>query len=359
MKIKAYLCVGYLTSNSVSAQPASKSSKAAALVPSPGLYQYLQNEDYGIIDRKKFKIDLSLQVISPEVTDAFLLARNKYMTVITGDIEDVNVAAILKGDPEYPRFNRCDNPLPEVIDDLYICGSESPIDGAGTSAGNIFATVYFPTLLPTGNIVLDPYDLPTFIQNGLLNTMIMDYVGDIILFLRLNEKLTDVIDVAEFKYIGKYGNKVWQDDWKCLGTPPLYSNNGDIGWDINCLPFEVMSAPRRYLDSSLFGGTSKLSKLSIAAFKDFGYEVNPKAADKYDGKDTTCCSTNTNSASMMMSSSSRPDLPEESKEYAIAQGRKMFNITTAVTGTSSSPVVVGTVMIEVNGYFYAVDVTDE
>ena len=132
-----------------------KSSKA--LVPSPGLlwYQYLQNKDFGTIDPTKYDIDLSLQVVNQATTDAFVRARNRWMKVITGDVLDINVGDILDslpGEVVESDVDFCDNPLPEVIDDVHICGTEVEIDGKGIF-GNIIG--YF-----SPGLSRDPSDYP-------------------------------------------------------------------------------------------------------------------------------------------------------------------------------------------------------
>ena len=66
---------------------------------------------------------------------------------------------------------------------------------------------------------------------------------------------------------------------------------------------------------------SKLLKLSVATFQDLGYKVNYAAADKYDGRNTTCCFTGNDSVSL---ESIQPALSESAKEYATDIGRKLW-----------------------------------
>ena len=93
-------------------------------------------------DKEKFNIDLSLELYSTldeaVYRDAYILARNKWMEVITGDLPSYPLKSI--PNDVYWR-GQCTNPLPSSIDDLHICGRDKYIDGQGDDInGDIFGS---------------------------------------------------------------------------------------------------------------------------------------------------------------------------------------------------------------------------
>ena len=69
-----------------------------------------------------------------ENTKAFVDARNKWMQAIDRD----NLST-WQSDQVISPLDTCTNPMPQFIDDVYICGREEDIDGAGneTTGENI------------------------------------------------------------------------------------------------------------------------------------------------------------------------------------------------------------------------------
>jgi hypothetical protein len=245
-------------------------SPAEALVPSPGnppegypASGFLQNRDFGKINKNEYNIDLSLQVLDTSTIDAFVKARERWMTVITGDIEDVNVTEALLNVtgmtgvvPEtHVMIDACGNPLPELIDDVHFCALEATIDGAGWMDVqwpnakyyyNIMAIVY-PVLLRddgkviSGNIIFDTCDATNMMNLGLWDDFILKAMGTVLgtMPLAINTK-TALVNGTN--YVGGYGNDIWSS-WGCSGNPPL-------AYDVYRVPANPTESPTESPSSS-------------------------------------------------------------------------------------------------------------
>ena len=89
-------------------------------------------------------------------------------------------------------------------------------------------------------------------------------------------------------YQGAKGISVWRNDWGCSGTPPIELDGGPgtAGGHFDEVCFGNM-----LMTGYLNGGVSNpLSKLSIAALDDMGYDVDYSAADPYTPP-SSCCSS--------------------------------------------------------------------
>ncbi len=174
------------------------------LVPSPGnppegytAAGFLQNCDYGDIDRNKYNIDLSIQVLNPSTIEAFVKASKRWTKVITGDVPDSNVTeALLTVNLPDIFVNVCGNQLPRVIDDVHICTVEGKIDGAGTTLFGGFRYNIVAFVLPgivqidtkkdsyqklvTGNIVFDSCDAARLIKMGIWEDFVLKDMGIVI-----------------------------------------------------------------------------------------------------------------------------------------------------------------------------------
>ena len=152
-------------------------SPVPALVPSPNCvagYTCLQNGDYGVINNDIFNIDLNLELVDTEnTTKAFVDARNKWMQAIDRDNLPTR-----QSDLFISPLDTCTNPMPQFIDDVYICGREEDIDGAGNEtnivgfAGPIFGRTgggeppYDFWLTITARMVFDTYDINRLVEEG-------------------------------------------------------------------------------------------------------------------------------------------------------------------------------------------------
>ena len=140
----------------------------AGLVPAPTCVDddditCLQNSDFGELDPTRYNIDLNLETVDVSSTDAYNIARNKWMEIITGDLSDVD------GD-DISDNTDCENDQPEVIDDLYICGRDVDLGDVGGVLGRanvLFTrTVGGKTTAVTGFMEFDINDIPIKIEEG-------------------------------------------------------------------------------------------------------------------------------------------------------------------------------------------------
>jgi hypothetical protein len=373
------------------------------LVPSPGLlwgYQYLQNSDFGISDPSRYNIDLSLEVVNPATTAAFVSARKRWMEIITGDVLDINVPSTLEDSGKVESdVDACDNMLPEVIDDVHICGKEIEIDGEGGDSGNILGffsinLARIPATYPdnrfayqtiAGNIQFDTFDANKLIKKGLWDELLLRVMGFVIGYGLLVPsgviKSVCYFGCTISPYNGTNGNEIWSEDWGCLTeTPPLVSDFTPTNfwfptafWDASCLANELMAVHSGpfFPDQDSPSPKAKISKLTIAAFEDLGFEVDYDAADDYDGSDTTCCSTppttatTTANVTALASDHENPSLSDKAREYATSHGLELLrkrnnnrsNQQNIEGGQQVKEMV--TVMIEENGHIYNVAVSSE
>jgi len=99
--------------------------------------------------------------------DVFLSAAARWEEVITGDLLDFESRRLSSGPPDGCTY-------PEIIDDLYICGSFEFIDGKSNQIGFGKATFLRPgTNLPmAGEMIFDEDDLQQLKDLGLLESLV-------------------------------------------------------------------------------------------------------------------------------------------------------------------------------------------
>ena len=137
----------------------------------------------------------------------------------------------------------------------------------------------------TGNIFFDTYDAPKLIKKGQFDELILRAMGVAIGFGNLNYP-AGLVDTG--KYVGDNGKAIWSEDWGCTtDAPPLqfFFSLALMGfgytWDASCLTNELMAYSGPFFPDGFETPPpkAKLSKLTIAAFEDLGFEVNYDAAD--------------------------------------------------------------------------------
>ena len=115
-------------------------------------------------------MDLTLEVVTQLSIDAYTRAHEKFTSVIVGDLPSVQSDQISDNDP-------CANSLPDVIDDVHICGREVPIDGTLNIVGQ--ATWLFAREINgkwtavTGFMNFDCADTQFLSDKSLLDTLIL------------------------------------------------------------------------------------------------------------------------------------------------------------------------------------------
>jgi Big-like domain-containing protein/leishmanolysin len=215
---------------------------------------------------------------------AFANAESRWESLITGDLEDVDLSAGV-GDcgPGSPAIN-------ESIDDLLILVTLDSIDGPGNvlgSAGPCFIR-NTDNLSVLGAMVFDTTDLQDVESAGLLNALILHEMGHVLGFGSLwptdslladpslppnngiDPHFTGAQALSSFNSIGGIaytGAKVPVEDTGGEGT-------ADGHWRESVFGNELMTG---FVDI----GENPLSVVTVASLADEGYTVNLNGADPY------------------------------------------------------------------------------
>lgn len=283
-------------------------------------YICLRTTDFGVEDQTMYKVDLSLEVLDPTNADAYVNARRMWMEVIPGDLSSTtDNGGADSGDI-------CNNPYPDTIDDLHICGRDVEVDGPGGVLG--FARPLLgrldgpPGTITTvaGEMAFDFEDIAGLVADGSWEGVILHEMGHIIGIGSL-WTLNEVVDGDTLEYIGQNALDVWTNDWGCDGSPPVEEDGGagtaGSHWDEDCLVDELMTG--------FATGLLPFSRLTIGSLEDMGYTVDYDAADEYDGSDTTCCNSSSSSNSLLLKPNKKPPLSVGGRATAVAFGQKMLN----------------------------------
>ena len=206
----------------------------------------------------------------------FALARDRWQDIIVKD----SVAA-LDLRPSLPA-EYIATELPSLVDDVYISGKLTSIDGPGKVLGQARCTLVREqsdgTVTPvSGRMEFDKDDLD-YLSNEQWKTVILHEIAHVLGFGTLfkDNKLHSGDPTSDL-YLGVAANAEWQK--LCPGGRIPIETDGTSGtagahWDEVCLDGELMTG---YLDL----GFNPISRLTIAAFEDLGYTVNMDAADAY------------------------------------------------------------------------------
>lgn len=341
----------------------------SSLVPSPACiegFACLQNSNYEEDDPSKFNIDLSIETLDEaSAAAAYKAALRIWMDVVRGDMPSTSGSQL-------PNANECLNDLPELVDDLHICGIDEPIDGVGEvlgSAGPSYIRQNVATGLwtsITGEMTFDAADVANLISQGRYETVIMHEMGHVLgigTLWSINGLTNTNLD-----YLGVNAKRVWTEDWGCTlsDSPPIEKDFGEgtAGghWDEDCFQNEFMTG--------LLGlGENPLSTVTIASVEDIGYTVDYGAADDYDGSNTNnCCDADLFTAKTLRNEKLK--LSTGGKAAAFEYGLKMLHkkqrpqsIFLAATDHDDTIRYVGdkflVVFYQENGAIYDVIVTNE
>ncbi|MGQ0703638.1 MAG: leishmanolysin-related zinc metalloendopeptidase [Gemmatimonadales bacterium] len=227
-----------------------------------------------------------LSCVTPAQEAAFASAAARWSTLITGDVADIT----------FPLgANTCSaNPGSDAqsVDDLLIFATVAPIDGVGKILGSAgFCYIRDPGLLPVvGAMFFDSADIANLEASGRLTDVILHEMGHVIgigtlwdwFGLRQNTSplggppldtyhsgpnaLTGFNNIGGSTYTG--GNKVPVENQFGSGTI-------NVHWREAVLANELMTG---FLS---VGGANPLSELTVRSLVDFGYVVNPAAADPF------------------------------------------------------------------------------
>jgi Leishmanolysin len=233
------------------------------------------------INNVTFIIQLELADI-PLCADQVVFAQAAYtwQSIITHDLVDIDTAA--EGLTE--RSDGCT--WPEIIDDLYICATFARIDGPLKVLGYAGPEyVRNDNLLPiSGIMVFDKSDLAMLRQdNGFLDTILHE-MGHVIGLGSLWEYANLATESPNCTYLGVHANAEYQALSQCGNTTlPLERKGGPgtacVHWDEDCLGDELMTGYLSSFNSDSM--RSPLSRLSIAAVQDLGYNVDYSRANPF------------------------------------------------------------------------------
>ena len=279
---------------------------------------------FGLTNQNAFNMWLALDLDSSESYQAYVEAHEKWSSIILSDSNGGsygNMAGIDLGEDE------CPTGMPDILDDLYVCGRDECIDGPGKvlgSAGPLYVWTS-NSLTAVGKMKFDKDDVATYIPTK-INTwksVILHEMGHV---LGLNGELfNSTLFRSDDRFTGANAVAVWQNDWGCTGYPPIETDGG-VGYVIhlfNPLNFLSPRSEESFLAHSffflfvqrkllwcrtayahwdedcfvneLFTGwinsnmDNPLSRISIAALKDKGYSnVDMTKADLY-SPPPACC----------------------------------------------------------------------
>ena len=168
-------------SPSTSNAPSSTPTKSFRLIPSPeecgafdpgnpgATYTCLRNEDWGIEDDTKWKIDFSIETVDPSYADAYVKARQSWMKVIQGNLEKV----VTVGGGQ----DSCSNNLPPVIDGLHICAKDEYDEEGGVLGLGRPGLAREDGTIYAGTMVFDSADIPMLIENGIYDSLVRHEMG--------------------------------------------------------------------------------------------------------------------------------------------------------------------------------------
>jgi hypothetical protein len=225
---------------------------------------------------------------------AFADAQARWETLVTGDLEDVQLTAQPADcGPNSPAIN-------EVVDDLIILVTLEDIDGAGgvlASAGPCF--IRTSSDLPVlGAIRFDTSDLDDVEAAGLLSQVVLHEMGHVLGFglgglpeepilwddFLVDPSLTDdgqVIEGADPHFSGPQAIAAFDQigGSAYTGAKVPVENEGGVGtqdshWRESVFESELMTG---FISS----GQNPLSRVTVASLGDLGFVVNVNAADNF------------------------------------------------------------------------------
>ena len=224
-----------------------------------------------------------LTTMSADSRDAFVAAARRWMQVIVGDIPDQPVTlaagACTTGQPA----------LNETIDDVVIYASVVAIDGPGNVLGSAGPCVRRSAsrLTVVGSMRFDEADLALLQNSGRLTPTIVHEMGHVLGFgTSWASSVTQDIGLTDPIYIGPEAMALWPSfnaSLQYTGRPIPLADVGGVGtrdshWRESVFHAELMTG---FIEAA--GVPMPLSKLTIATFKDMGYEVDYGAADPFAG----------------------------------------------------------------------------
>jgi|CXWL01.1.fsa_nt_gi hypothetical protein len=230
-----------------------------------------------------FVVDLRLlTTMKASQRDAFVTAATRWMSIITGDISDVQLTRPAgdcgSGSPAMDEF----------VDDVVIFAAVENIDGPGGILGSAGpCTIRSPSALPVvGRMRFDDADLIVRENNGQLVPLILHEMGHVLGFGTIwtdRGVLTDKGGLDPI-FVGTQALALWPTlTLGYAGRPVPVENTfgpgtADAHWRETVFHAELMTG---FIESA--GVPMPLSRMTIASMRDLGYVVNYDAGDTFAG----------------------------------------------------------------------------
>jgi hypothetical protein len=243
--------------------------------------------------------DIQFEFIGSGMTQARRAVFNEaavlWSAVITGDLEDVPVAA---GELPAGTNVACRFATPEfvgTIDDLLIFASITPIDGEGGvlgQAGPAFIRATTNDLTIVGCMQFDEADVEALEADGTFNEVILHEMGHVLGYgtlwepsppseINLLDEPCQSFPGATSGFIGTQA-KIQFGILGRTGNPPVENDYGDgtrCGhWDEGYFDNELMTG---FLGGVTSATVNPFSALTIASMRDMGYQVDLTQAEPY------------------------------------------------------------------------------
>jgi Leishmanolysin len=233
------------------------------------------------IDRSKtFDITMSFTStgnisFTPDDVKIFQKATKRWSDLIVSDLPDVSSVG-------YGLPQGCTAPL--VFDDLHICAETKYIDdNSGILGWAGLKYVRGGTLMPLAGVIgFDASDMPGMRKSNQLYGVVLHEIGHI-LGIGTLWTLKNIAgqDTENCPYKGQFGNQAYQAISGCKSTVPTEQEGGPgtrCGhFSDTCFRDEVMTGYR--------SGNMPISRLTLAALQDIGFNVSYAKADAYSTSD--------------------------------------------------------------------------
>jgi Ca2+-binding RTX toxin-like protein len=220
----------------------------------------------------QFNIDVNLPAgLSASNSQAFNLAEQKWESIVRGDLPDVVVANV------------------GTIDDLVINVVLAPIDGPGGVLGSTNIDVARTgTFLPAlATITIDSADLDSLSTNGALTDVALHEFAHALGFgtVWTDQRLIAGEGTTNPRFVGRQATAEYNRAFRNSEPNVPVENVGGAGsanshWRESLFGNELMS-------SVLNTGSNPLSRVTVAALADMGYDVDLNFADPYTPPTTT------------------------------------------------------------------------
>lgn len=219
--------------------------------------------------------------VSPQLTEAFAAAAARVEAIVTGDLPDIQASHLSIAACGIDGVGQ----ITETIDDLIIYASIREIDGPGKIVGRAGPcyTRTFGGLPVVGIMEFDAADVEMMIENDIFTDVVLHEMlhvlglGTIVRWYSYLEGR----GTNDVSYGGPAGLTSCHDlvPSRCIGNSVPVENLGGLGtaeshWRESTFGNELMTGYINY-------GGMPLSKITIGALADLGYQVNPYAADLF------------------------------------------------------------------------------